>query len=86
MSTCKHENRTIDCVCNDCGYDLIVEPQAERYRQEERERIVKLIELIQSTAMEEDGILEAVISAVKGEQVTTFGYEWINDFIKGEEK
>lgn len=52
----------------------------------ERERIIKLIELIQSTAMEEAGILEAVISAVKGERVTTYGYEWINDRIKGENK
>lgn len=44
VSNCKHENRTIDCVCNDCGYDLIVEPLAERYRQQERERIIKLLE------------------------------------------
>ena len=44
MSDCTHENRTIDCICNDCGYDFIVDAQNDKIRQQERERIIKLLE------------------------------------------
>ena len=63
MSDCEHNNRTIDCGCNDCGYDLIVEPQAERYRQEERERIVKLLEEYDAAIIRDN-----LIALIKGEE------------------
>lgn len=44
MNDCKHENRTIDCKCNDCGYDFIVDPMTEKIRLQEQERIIKLLE------------------------------------------
>lgn len=44
MSNCTHDNRTVDCVCKDCGYDFIVDPVKDRAAQAERERIIKLLE------------------------------------------
>jgi hypothetical protein len=46
VSDCTHENRTVDCVCNDCGYDLIVDTLAEKYAALERERIIKLLDMV----------------------------------------
>lgn len=44
MNDCKHKNRTIDCRCNDCGYDFIVDPTTEKIRLQEQQRIIKLLE------------------------------------------
>ena len=67
MSDCKHENCTIDCVCNDCGYDSIVEPMAERYRQQERERIIKLLEDKRHHIKCDCECDEELIALIKGE-------------------
>ena len=71
MSNCKHENRTIDCVCNDCGYDLIVDPMAEKYAALERERIIKLLEQTDQLVFMNDGyadnMADTVIALIKGE-------------------
>jgi hypothetical protein len=43
MSDCKHKNYTADCVCNDCGYDLIVDAMAEKHAAREHKRIRSLL-------------------------------------------
>lgn len=44
MSDCQHEKTTIDCVCLNCGYDLIVDARDDKIRKAERERIIKMLE------------------------------------------
>lgn len=34
---------TIDCVCNGCGYDFIIDPMTERIRMQEQLRIIQLL-------------------------------------------
>lgn len=78
MSDCKHENRTIDCVCKDCGYDFIVDPMTERIRNQERERIIKVVETLRCSA---NGIEHDCSDDLGG-----YGVDDLIALIKGENK
>ncbi len=69
MSDCNHEKRTLDYVCIDCGYDLIVDATEEKSRQREQERIIKLLESIATypNGWDYDDPFSSVIALIKGE-------------------
>lgn len=66
MNDCQHENRTIDCVCNDCGYDFIVDPMTEKIRLQEQERIIKLWE--QEMSCECEDAMNHLATLIEGEK------------------
>lgn len=65
MSDCQHEKTTTDCVCTDCGYDLIVDARDDKIRKEERERIIKLWE--QEMLCECEDAMGHLLALIKGE-------------------
>ena len=89
MSDCNHEKRTLDYLCIDCGYDLIVDATEEKSRQREQERIIKLIE--EQPRVLHDGLINAnhLIALIKDEtrnirsEILSDGSIYIEE-IKGE--
>lgn len=71
IDECQHQNMTADCVCQDCGYDRIIEPILERGRRQEQERIIKLLNTDCKDGLGDNlqGCFhEVAIALIKGEQ------------------